>query len=77
MTLHHDLHMARLRIARLEEALGEVVAWADDLRLFSERGTQLAPVFQRAKAVLTQPASSPRPAPDPREASEARPGLKA
>jgi hypothetical protein len=81
MTLHHDLHMARLRIARLEEAL----------RFYAEKHAYIptgwygdlnpSPVDQdlggRARAALTQPASSPRPAPDPCAASEARPEPKA
>lgn len=38
--------------ARLREALEAVVQWADDLHYFSERGSELAPVFQFAKAAL-------------------------
>lgn len=37
---------------RLRAALEEVVKWADDLHYFSERGTELAPVFQQARAAL-------------------------
>ena len=65
ITIHHDLHQARLEIARLREALGAVVAWAEDLRLFSDHGTVLAPVFVKARAALIPPASSPRLAPAP------------
>jgi len=55
---HYD---TAFRLEEVRDALGEVVAWADDLRLFSEPGTRLAPVFQKAKAVLTPPAPSPEP----------------
>ena len=47
------------RIAELEAgnekmriALEAIVKWADDLRYFSDRGTELAPVFQEAKKAL-------------------------
>ena len=77
MTLHHDLHMARLRIARLEEALelayfeGHIDGWiggATASENWMKSGT---------RRLLTPPASSPRPAPVPCEASEARPAQEA
>ena len=43
---------AEAKLATAREALSEVITWADDLRLFSERGTELAPVFQKAKTAL-------------------------
>lgn len=46
------LRRAADEIERLETALGTVVEWADDLHCFSERGSELAPVFQMAKDAL-------------------------
>jgi hypothetical protein len=39
-------------IERLRAALKDVVDWADELGRYAEKGTTLAPVFQRAKDVL-------------------------
>jgi hypothetical protein len=106
MTIAHDLHMARLRIARLEEALGGLVnakalsgvrklvaGWNGEdrpvpydphpprLKVSIETNAgaiyALDKALTDARAALTPPASCPRPAPDPCEASEARPEPKA
>lgn len=58
MTIDRELELLRkiealvLERERLRAALEAVVKWADDLHYFSERGTELAPVFQTAKAAL-------------------------
>lgn len=39
-------------IERLREALREVVDWAEDLGLYADAGTVLAPVFVKARATL-------------------------
>ena len=40
------------RPERIEGALQAVVQWAEDLGLFAEPATQMAPVFQKAKEAL-------------------------
>lgn len=39
-------------IKRLREALREVVDWAEELGLYADAGTVLAPVFVKARAAL-------------------------
>jgi hypothetical protein len=38
----------------MRAALTEVVKWADDLRYFSEPGSELAPVFLKARDAIIQ-----------------------
>jgi len=54
--LIEQLKTAHDEIERLRSVLQAVVKWADDLGYYSEPGTELAPVFQLAKAAL-QPLS--------------------
>lgn len=81
MTLHHDLHMARLRIARLEEALREMIYATTHLSPMRDDGSHWCRITKgtlaMARAALTQPASCPRPAPASAGASEARPAREA
>lgn len=99
MTIAHDYHMARLRIARLEEALRDAVAALGGIKSDNVPDTvrealgepvpdrdTLSEIIANHNAIydrwrkslrrdvcatlgITQPASSPRPAPDPCEAS--------
>jgi hypothetical protein len=53
-----DIATARLIAAApdMYEALEAVVKWADELRYFSDEGTELAPVFQQARAAMLKAA---------------------
>lgn len=61
--LYRILTEAMLRITRLEWVLKDVVDWADGLYPYSDDGTSLVPVFQRAKEVLAPTETSPAKAP--------------
>jgi hypothetical protein len=47
-----DCYEAADEIERLREALREVVDWAEDLGLYADAGTVLAPVFVKARTAL-------------------------
>ncbi|WWT39922.1 hypothetical protein [Microcystis phage Mwe-JY08] len=72
MTIHHDLHMARLRIARLEEALRDarenIEHWGGYAGGYIQDKWDLkgdiAAIDDVLGDALTPPASSPRPAPE-------------
>ena len=66
MTIHHDYHMARLRIARLEEALrqarDDMQGWGAYASGYFQEKWGLEADLAAIDAALTPPASSPRPA---------------
>jgi len=47
-------HKAADRLDALEKALLDVVVWAEELGLYADAGTVLAPVFVNTRAVLEE-----------------------